>query len=135
MATDDDLRLIEIKAEHATKDRLIADVNALTVSGVVERPPELQYDYDGEPVCSLVLTHTIDHEPSGHWELQHYHVSLYGELGEAFRAAHQPGQKIIVTGRLDSPAIATDGLVPGRAWIIATHITILGTGPRDQADR
>jgi primosomal replication protein N len=97
MASDNpDLRLIEIKAENLMGDRLTADVNQLTISGTVERPPELQYDYEGDPVCSFVLTHTIDHQESGHWELQHYHVSLYGGLGEAFRTAYQPGQKVVV---------------------------------------
>jgi single-stranded DNA-binding protein len=99
----------------------------------VLRAPELLYHhYEGDPVCSFVLTHTIDHEPSGHWELQHYHVSIQGELGEAFAAGYQPGQKVIITGRLDSPAVDTDGLVPGRAWIIATHITILGPDGQDR---
>jgi single-stranded DNA-binding protein len=134
MATDD-LRLIEIKAEAATRDRLRADVNRLTVSGAVLRAPELQYDYDAEPVYSLVLTHTIDHQESGHWELQHYHVSIHGGLGEAFASTYQHGQKVIISGRLDSPAIDTDGLVPGRAWIIASDITVLGSTPHDQADR
>jgi hypothetical protein len=41
MATDDqDLRLIEIKADNHARDRLRADVNQLTVSGVVLRAPE-----------------------------------------------------------------------------------------------
>jgi primosomal replication protein N len=66
----------EVYAPLKSRDRLTADVNSLTISGEVQRAPELQHDYDGEPVCSFVLTHTIDHEPSGHWELQHYHARV-----------------------------------------------------------
>jgi single-stranded DNA-binding protein len=133
MATDDqDLRLIEIKAENRMRDQLRADVNQLTVSGVVLRAPELLYDYDGEPVCSLVLTHTRDHQESGHWELQHYHVSIQGGLAEAFRSGYQHGQRVIISGRLDSPAVDTDGLVPGRTWIIANDVTVLNTAAHDQ---
>jgi primosomal replication protein N len=132
MATDDDLRLIQIKAEQATNDRLTADVNQLTVSGAVKRAPEHAYDYDGEPVCNLVLTHTIDHQESGHWELQHYHVSIHGALGQAFRATYQPDQKVIICGRLDSPTVDPNGLVPGRAWVIASDVTVLDTGPHSE---
>jgi len=126
MPSDDrDMRLIRIRGQRAMRDRLVADVNQLTISGEVQCPPELQDDDEDESVWRLVLTHTIDHEASGHWEIQHYHVSIPEPLGQAFVAGYRRGQKVIVSGRLDSPAISTDGRITGRAWIIATNITVL----------
>ena len=78
-----------------------SDVNQLTISGHVEREPELQ-EYPGcGSVCTFVLTHTREHEESGHWELQFYNVAAYGPLGESFAATFHGGQRVVIIGRLD----------------------------------
>jgi hypothetical protein len=125
MSTDPDLRLIRIRGQQVISDALAADVCQLTISGTVFSQPEVIEGCDGEAVCCVVLTRTIDHPESGHWELQHHHVHVFGALGELYAATHHAGQRIIVTGRLDSPALDTHGIRIGPTWIIASHITTL----------
>jgi hypothetical protein len=125
MSTDPDLRLIRIRAREAISDALHADVCQLTITGTVHTRPEVIEDYDGEPVCCIVLTRTIDHPESGHWELQHHHVHVRGPIGEMYAETHRPGERIVVCGRLDSPALDTHGIRIGPTWIIASHLTVL----------
>jgi single-stranded DNA-binding protein len=76
-------------------------VNQLTISGHVEREPQVQEHPDFGSVCTFVLTHTREHHESGDWELQFYNVAAYGPLGESFPATFHSGQRIVITGRLD----------------------------------
>jgi hypothetical protein len=60
------------------------DLNQLTISGHVRSEPQLHRYDDGDIACTLTLTHTTDHHQSGHWELQLYHVSLWGDAAVDF---------------------------------------------------
>jgi single-stranded DNA-binding protein len=77
------------------------DLNQLTISGHVHSQPELHEFDDGDIACTLTLTHTTDHHQSGHWELQLYHVNLWGPPARDFADTFQIGQRIVITGRLD----------------------------------
>jgi single-stranded DNA-binding protein len=77
------------------------DLNQITISGHVHSAPELHRYDDGDIACTLTLTHSTDHHQSGHWELQLYHVSLWGPLAEDFADTFEIGQRIVITGRLD----------------------------------
>jgi single-stranded DNA-binding protein len=79
----------------------IQDLNQLTISGHVRTEPELHRYDDGDSTCTFTLTHTTDHHQTGHWELQLYHVSLWGPDAEYFADTYELGQRIVVTGRLD----------------------------------
>ena len=78
------------------------DLNALTISGHVHSEPELHQFDDGDKAYTFVLAHTTDHHHSGHWELQFYTVSIWAPFGKPFIDTVQIGQRIVVTGRLDS---------------------------------
>jgi single-stranded DNA-binding protein len=77
------------------------DLNQLTISGHVRSEPQLHRYDDGDIACTLTLSHTTDHHESGHWELQLYHVSLWGDVAVDFAETFESGQRIVVTGRLD----------------------------------
>lgn len=80
--------------------KLLGDFNELAISGHVEHGPVLREDDDHQQVCKFVLTHTTT-SPSGHWELPRYNVQAYGQLGEHYATAWQPGQAIVINGRLE----------------------------------
>jgi hypothetical protein len=75
------------------------DFNEVSISGHVERPPMLREDWERDQVYEFVLTHTT--VSCGIWELQRYSVEADGQLGEHYAANWQPGQAIIVDGRLE----------------------------------
>jgi single-stranded DNA-binding protein len=77
------------------------DLNQLTISGHVRSEPQLHRYDDGDIACTLTLSHTTDHHDSAHWELQLYHVSLWGDVAADFAETFELGQRIVVTGRLD----------------------------------
>jgi single-stranded DNA-binding protein len=89
-----------VSYDQLVPDQIAADVNQLTISGHVQREPELSEEHDGVSVCRFVLSHAVGDHESGHWELQLYHVNIYGPLGQSFASTHQPGQKVIITGCL-----------------------------------
>ena len=104
-----------------------ADLNQLLISGHVRREPELRQEPDGDSDCSFVLTHTSEHEESGHWELQFYNVHIHGPLGESFAATCKTGQKIMITGRLDCELRQTlMGYQPIVSIIATSVITLYG---------
>jgi single-stranded DNA-binding protein len=80
-----------------------ADLNQLTISGRVEREPELSEHPECGTVCTFVLTHTVELPDNERFsaEIQFYNAAIYGPLGESFAALYEPGQKIIIQGRLD----------------------------------
>ena len=79
------------------------DLNSLTISGRVEREPQLRDHDECGTVCRFVLTHTVDLPDSERFvaEIQFYNAAIYGPLGESFAAVWKTGQKIIIKGRLD----------------------------------
>jgi single-stranded DNA-binding protein len=81
----------------------IADLNQLTISGRVERAPELSEHPECGTVCTFVLTHTVELLDNERFsaEIQFYNAAIYGPLGQSFAAVYEPGQKIIIEGRLD----------------------------------
>jgi single stranded DNA-binding protein len=104
-----------------------ADLNQLLISGHVRREPELREEPDGDSVCSFVLTHTSEHQESGHWELQFYNVHIYGPLAESFAETCKTGQKIMITGRLDCELHETlTGYQPVVSIIATSVITLYG---------
>lgn len=78
----------------------IQDVNHLTISGHVNNPPHLHDDSDAITSCQFVLTHT-GHSTNSDSKPQHYRVIAHDTVAEAFAARHDPGQRVIVMGRLD----------------------------------
>ena len=99
---------------------IMGDFNELSISGHVERQPVLREDDDGWPVCEFVLTHTT--VSCGIWELQRYNIQAYGQLGEHYADSWQPGQAIIIDGRLEYRVCDTlAGPLPS-VWIVAHSI-------------
>jgi len=84
------------------------DLNQLTISGRVDRKPQLQEHEERGTVCRFVLTHTVELPDSERFsaEIQFYNVSIYGPLGESFAALYRPGQRLIIEGRLDCCHVA-----------------------------
>jgi single-stranded DNA-binding protein len=104
-----------------------ADLNQLLISRHVRREPELRQEPDDDSVCSFVLTHTSEHEESGHWELQFYNVAIHGPLGESFAETCKAGQKVMITGRLDCELRETlMGYQPVISIIATSVITLYG---------
>jgi len=77
-----------------------SDINELTISGHIEHPPELREDYDGL-VCEFVLTHIRACPDSGHWQLHHYSVAIYGQRAQVFADTYHPDEMVVIAGRLD----------------------------------
>jgi primosomal replication protein N len=77
------------------------DINELTISGHVNAAPRLQGDPDELLICEFVLTHTTHAYDRHGWEQQHYNVTAYGPIAQAFADRHQAGQVIVITGALD----------------------------------
>jgi hypothetical protein len=75
----------------------LGDVNELAISGHVEHEPRLREGDDRGCVCEFVLTHTT----TSPWEQQRYNVQAYGELAEYYATSWQPGQAIVINGRLE----------------------------------
>ena len=97
---------------------IMGDFNELSISGHVERRPVLREDEDRQYVCEFVLTHTTT-SPSGRWERQLYNIQAYGQLGEHYAANWQPGQAIVIDGRLEYRVCDTlAGPLPS-VWIVA----------------
>ena len=107
----------------------LGDVNELAISGHVEHQPRLREDDDRGHVCEFVLTHTTT-SPAGHWEQQRYNVQAGGELGEYYATNWQPGQAIVINGRLEHHLCDTlAGPLPS-VWIVAHTIDdTLGAHP------
>jgi primosomal replication protein N len=79
------------------------DINELTIAGHVEQPPRMHRDEDGRDVCEFLLSHvSCEHSEYGQWELQHYAVAIYGQPAWEFVETYQPGELIVIAGRLDS---------------------------------
>ena len=94
-----------------------SDFNELSISGHVEHQPVLREDDDGWPVYEFVLTHTT--VMCGVWERQRYNIQAYDQLGEHYTDNWQPGQTIIIDGRLEYRACDTlAGPLP-HVWIVA----------------
>jgi hypothetical protein len=111
----------------------IQDVNHLTISGHVTQPPRLDDDGGAIASCAFVLTHTprARHDTSGGCE-QHYRVIAHGDVAEAFAARHEPGQVVIVLGRLELEIHETL-LGPLPAISITAHRIIPTDNPRTPA--
>jgi hypothetical protein len=93
------------------------DFNELSISGHVEQRPVLREDHDGWPVYEFVLTHTT--VMCGIWERQLYNVQAYDQLGEHYTDNWQPGQAIIIDGRLECHMVDTLAGPHHSVWIIA----------------
>ena len=114
--------------------RSLGDVNELAISGHVKHRPRLREDDDGyRCVCEFVLTHTTTGPFGQRWELQAYNVRAYGELGEFYANHWQPGQAIVINGRLDHQLCDTlAGPLPS-VWIVAHTIDdTLGAHPHQE---
>ena len=81
--------------------RTLGDVNELAISGYVRHEARLREDGDRGCVCEFVLTHTTTSAFGERWELQRYNVQAYGELGEYCATSWQPGEAIVINGRLE----------------------------------
>jgi len=69
----------------------------------------------------------------GHWELQHYNIQAYGQLAEHYAANWQPGQAIVIDGRLEYRVCDTlAGPLPN-VWIVA-HSIDPTLGPHPHTD-
>jgi hypothetical protein len=77
----------------------IQDVNHLTISGHVNQPPRRDDDGDAIASCEFVLTHASHGTNPG--SEQHYRVIAHDPVAEAFAARYEPGQAVIVMGRLE----------------------------------
>ena len=79
------------------------DINELTIAGHVEQPPRMSRDEDGQDVCEFLLSHVSrQHSEYGQWELEHYAVAIYGQPAREFVETYQPGELIVIAGRLTS---------------------------------
>jgi single-stranded DNA-binding protein len=83
----------------------LGDFNELSISGHVEHEPALREDDDRDHVCEFVLTHITG--MCGCFEHQRYNVAAYGQLAEYYAANWQPGQAVIVDGRLEHHEVET----------------------------
>jgi single-stranded DNA-binding protein len=103
------------------------DLNSLTISGRVEREPQLQNHDECGTVCRFVLTHTVELPDSERFsaEIQFYNVAIYGPLGESFAAVWKTGQKIIIEGRLDCEHQETLTGYQPIASILVDSLTVL----------
>jgi hypothetical protein len=112
----------------------IQDVNHLTISGHVHQPPQPDDDDsagDAIASCQFVLTHTT-HSASPGAQQQHYRVIVHDDVAEAFAAHYEPGQMVIVMGRLELEI--HDTLIgPLPAISIIAHRIILVDRPTNQA--
>jgi hypothetical protein len=78
-----------------------------------------------------VLTHTTIRW--GERERQRYNVHAYGELGEYYANHWQPGQAIVINGRLEHHLCDTlAGPLPNISIIAHTIDDTLGTHPHQQ---
>jgi len=96
------------------------DINQVTISGHIEQPPFISTDEDGHEVCEFLLSHASrEHTEHGQWDLQHYKVAIYGQQARVFVDTYQPGEMIVLTGRLHCERYHT----PYRAWkrVSRTH--------------
>jgi single-stranded DNA-binding protein len=107
----------------------MGDVNELSISGDVEHEPVCHEDDDHRRVCEFVLTHTTT-SLSRQCERQRYNVQAYGELGEYYAATWQPGQAIVIDGRLEHHLCDTlAGPLPSIAIVAHCIDTKLGPHP------
>jgi len=106
----------------------MGDFNELSISGHVERQPVLREDEDRQCVCEFVLTHTT--VSCGRCESQRYNIQAHGQLAEHYAANWQPGQAIVIDGRLEYQVCDTlAGPLPS-VWIVAHCIdATLGLHP------
>jgi Single-strand binding protein family len=109
--------------------RTLGDVNELAISGHVEHEPRLREDDGRGYVCEFVLTHSTT-SSAGRWERQRYNVQAYGELGEYYATSWQPGQAIVINGRLEHHLCDTLAGPLLNVWIVAHCIDdTLGAHP------
>ena len=80
------------------------DINQVTVSGNLNREPELRnLPNGGQSVCSLRIAHNDRYkDASGEWadRASYFDVSIWGGLGEWMASNLTKGQKVVVSGRL-----------------------------------
>ncbi len=84
--------------------RTLGDVNELSISGHVEREPVPCEDEDLGRGWAFVLTHTCTIFGE---QQRRYNVQAYGQLGEYYANHWQPGQAIVIYGRLEHHQIDT----------------------------
>jgi single-stranded DNA-binding protein len=113
----------------------LGGVNELAISGHIQHEPTLREDDDRQHVCEFVLTHTTTSPYGRRWARQRYNIQAHGELGEYYANHWQPGQAIVINGRLEHHQVDTlAGPLPN-VWIVAHTIDdTLGTHPHQQHD-
>jgi glutamate synthase domain-containing protein 3 len=120
---------MRIRRRHELQNiKLLGDVNELSISGHVEHEPTLREDDDRDHVCEFVLTHTTG--LCGRWERQRYNIQAYGQLGEYYAANWQPGQAIVIDGRLEQHVCDTlAGPIPSTCIVAHCIDDTLGPHP------
>ena len=88
------------------------DINTVTVSGNLTRPPELRSLPSGQSVCTLRIAHNERYkDASGEWadRAAYFDVTIWSGLGEWMGRNLTKGQKVVVSGRLRWREWETEG--------------------------
>ena len=79
------------------------DINQLTITGNLTRPPELRHLNSGQAVCSLRIAHNERRKDgAGDWTdvPAYFDVTVWSGLGEWVASNVAKGDKVVIAGRL-----------------------------------
>lgn len=84
--------------------------NTITIVGNLTREPELRYTPSGQAVCKLGVAVNRRYQKNGEWqsEASFFNVNCWRDLAERVAESLVVGNRVIVTGRLQSRSWETE---------------------------
>jgi single-strand DNA-binding protein len=91
--------------------------NTITIVGNLTREPEVRYTSSGRAVCNMGVASSRRYQQNGEWTEQttFFNLTAWGSLGENAAASLHKGDRVVVSGRMESREYEVDG-VKKTAW-------------------
>ena len=97
----------------------------ITICGNLTREPELRFTTGGKGVCGFALAVNRRYQQNGEWKDAppwFINVDAWDTLGENAAASLKKGDRVVVTGRLETQSWEKDGVEQRREHLIVDEI-------------
>jgi len=91
--------------------------NSITIVGNLTRDPEIRYTGSNRAVANMGVASSRRYQINGEWqeETTFFNLTAWGSLGENAASSLKKGDRVLVSGRMQSREYETDG-VKKVAW-------------------
>lgn len=103
----------------------------ITIAGRIGKDAEIRQTQGGTAVCKFSVA--TDQKRNGEKVTTWFDVSIFGKRGEALGQYLRKGSSVVVAGDLDARTYqANDGSTRLALGVVASEVTLLGGGQRDE---